>query len=143
MKNILLFLVTAIIILTFPSPVLAKRVIPASQPKATTTKVTTTKGITTKVRFRGDRRAIVTTFSNLSIASKVDYTLSYQTRGTTQGASGGISATAEDPMTREIIFGTCSHGVCRYDAQITNAKFTVTTTLKTGRKVSKSYILKV
>lgn len=125
------------------TPILAKRALPALNAiKKSTKTVSATKGVNIKVKFRGDRRAIVTTFSNLSIASKVDYSLSYVTRGTTQGASGSISI-AEDPVARELIFGTCSHGVCRYDSGITNAKFTVITTLKNGKRISKSFKLKI
>lgn len=126
----------------YPHDVLAKRVLPTAGSAKTTAK-TTTKGVTAKVKFRSDRRAIVVTLSNLSIATKVDYVLSYTSKSVAQGASGTITSGAEDPLTREILFGTCSHGVCRYDSQITNAKFTVTTTLKNGRKVSKSFRLKV
>lgn len=126
----------------------AKKLLPqAKLPSIPGTKVTTsskTKGINVSVKFRGDRRAIVVNFSNLSIASSVNYTLSYNTRRTTQGASGTINpSTFPDPTSRELIFGTCSHGVCRYDTGLTNARFVVTTTLKGGKKVVKSFKLKV
>lgn len=126
-----------------PSNAQAKRLLPRAAPAktgGTRVAVTTSRGVTAKVRFRGDRLAIIVDFNNLEIASKVSYNLSYITRGTTQGAGGDISPT-EGSTSREIIFGTCSHGVCRYDSGITNARFVVTTTLKNGLKIVKSYKL--
>ena len=112
----------------------AKRILPVAS---------STRGVATGVKFRGDRRAIIVTFSNLSIATKVDYVLSYNTRGTTQGASGSLTSSAGSSVIRELLFGTCSHGVCRYDTGITNAKFVVTTYLTNGKRVVKSFKLKV
>ena len=129
-----------------PKGVEAKRLLPQAQPQTGTIKTTqTTSGtrITTKVKFRSDRKAIIASFSNLGVAKKVDYTLTYSSRGTVQGASGSVKVDAEDPTTREIIFGTCSHGTCRYDSGITNARFVVVTTLQNGKKVAKTFRLKI
>lgn len=138
----LLFLFLLILVIT-PSPTLAKKKLGTGAKKATTVSKSTSKGITTRVSFRGDRRAVVATFSNLGIVSKVDYFLTYQSRGTTQGASGTLTSASEDPTSRELLFGTCSRGVCRYDSGIANAKLTVTTRLKNGAKVIKNFRLKV
>lgn len=127
---------------TFTSVALAKRLLPRAKPA--TSGMAPTRGVSTSVKFRGDRLAIVVTFSNLSLASSVSYILSYNTRGTTQGASGTLNTeTSPDPTTRELLFGTCSHGVCRYDYGITNARFVVTTIKKDGKKIVKSFRLKV
>lgn len=131
--------------LLFPEDTQAKMRLPQAAPVKSGTSsapVRTTRGVTLKVRFRGDRLAIIADFTNLEIASSVSYNLSYTTRGTTQGAGGEISP-SEGATTREIIFGTCSHGVCRYDSGITNARFLVTTILKNGVKIVKPFRLKV
>jgi len=99
--------------------------------------------VSVSVKFRGDRRALIINFSNLGIASSASYNLSYNTRGTTQGAGGTIASGAAEPVVRELLFGTCSAGVCRYDTGITNARFTVTTVLKNGLKVIKPFRLKI
>lgn len=148
MKKIVVLLILFSMFFSFAGNASAKRLLPQVKPPnipgtsvATSSK---TKGVNVSVKFRGDRRAIIVTFSNLSIASSVNYTLSYSTRRTTQGASGTINPSASpDPTSRELIFGTCSHGVCRYDTGITNARLVVTTTLKSGKKVVKSFKLKV
>lgn len=127
-----------------PTSADAKRTVPQARSTASTGKVVSaSKGVTTSVKFRSDRRAIVATFSNLSVASNVTYSLSYDSKGMTQGAGGSLKGDAGDPTTRELLFGTCSSGVCRYDSGITNAKLVITTTLKTGKKVVRTYRLKV
>lgn len=136
-----------IVVFLLPSPVSAKRLLPRVASKAalaTSSKTTSTsKGITSSVRFRGDRRAINATFTNLGIASAISYQLTYDVNGITQGAGGSVSTAGPEPVVREILFGTCSHGICRYDSGIKNAKFTVTTTLKSGKKIVKGFRLKV
>ncbi len=101
-----------------------------------------TQGVSTNVKFRADRRAINVDFQNLGIAKKVEYTLIYTSEGVEQGVTGTITPSTNGE-TRELLFGTCSKNVCRYHAGITGAKFTVTTTLKNGRKVIKPFKLKV
>lgn len=131
--------------MTFSSAVSAKKLLPRFRTATKgTTAVSSSKGVATSVKFRGDRLAIIVNFSNLSVASSVSYTLSYNSRGTTQGAAGTLNpSTSTDPTSRELLFGTCSHGVCRYDSGITNARFVVTTTTASGKRVIKSFRLKV
>lgn len=124
----------------------AKRLIPRAKTStsSTTTKTTTNSSgkIGVSVKFRGDRRAIVVNFSSLEKASKVTYTLSYNAKTGYQGASGSVSTTG-GAVSREIIFGTCSGGTCRYDTNITNAVFSVKYTLTNGKTYVKNFRLKV
>ena len=125
------------------SPVFARRVLPRAKfTSAAGSSIQTSTGPYTTVKFRPDRLGIDVTFANLSQAQSVSYLFSYNTRGTTQGAQGSVNP-SENNTTREIIFGTCSHGVCRYDSGISGAKFVVTITLPDGRKIIKTYFLKV
>ncbi|MEK7497859.1 MAG: hypothetical protein AAB656_02985 [Patescibacteria group bacterium] len=130
--------------LAFPTNAEAKRLLPYLR-KATTSGARTAStgtGYGLKVKFMPSRLGIVATFSNMNSVSKISYIFSYTSRGVMQGASGSIN-TGEINTSREIIFGTCSHGVCRYDSGISNAQFVVTTTLQNGRKVVKTFRLKV
>lgn len=137
-------LVLGLFLFLTPGQAFAKKILPRAKPAAGGVK--TTRGATTgpsvSVKFRSDRRAIVASFSNLSQASSVTYMFSYNTRGTTQGAQGSVN-TSENNTSREIIFGTCSHGVCRYDSAISGAKFVVTIKLPSGKKIVKTFNLKV
>lgn len=140
----------AIFVLSFLLPpfVVAKKLLPHLQKNtSTSTKTASTKlsggRVKTSVKFRGDRRAIIVSLSNLSTAKKVDYLLSYNTRGMAQGAAGTIIPAAENSSSHELLFGTCSKGICRYDTGITNAKLTITSILANGSKVIKRYKIKV
>lgn len=133
------------LLLFMPQEVEAKRKLPSAASKVGTIAkkaATPGKGITTKVKFRSDRKGIVATFSNLDVASKVAYSLTYTQKRVQEGAGGSLTDLS-GTQTRELLFATCSHGVCRYHTGIKNARFVVTTTLKNGKKISKGFRLKV
>lgn len=149
MSRKLVFLLSFLValLLVYPQDVHAKRTLPQAGAKKTVSRQQTgggVKGVSASVKFRGDRKAIIATFSNLEIASSVSYLLSYTAgKGTKEGAGGTIGDLSAGSVTRELLFATCSAGVCRYHTGIKNAKFTVTTTLKNGKKVVKNFKLKV
>ena len=101
------------------------------------------KGVTTTVKLRSDRRAVLVTFSNLTIATSVTYALTYTAKGLPQGAQGSVTQGGLESVTRELLLGTCSGGTCRYDSGVSDAKLTITTKLKSGKKVVKTYRIKV
>lgn len=121
--------------------VFAKKALGSRKTVATRSVSQSSGGAPTKIKFRSDRRAIIVNFSNLNNYSKVTYTFSYSTRGTTQGSTGSVPTTSSTQV-REFPFGTCSGSVCRYDSGITNAKFTVVSTATSGKKYSKTSRLK-
>ena len=134
--------------LTFPSPVLAlKQRVSRGVTKSsgTVTRVGSRLGVASSVKFRGDRRAIILTLSDLSKASQVSYTLTYTGNGVSQGVSGSIKPVGESSVTRELVFGTSSAGVYRYHTDISNARLVITTYLKSGayKKVNKGYRIKI
>lgn len=128
------------IFLSLPSLIQAKRKLPALKSSSSTKSSST--GVTVKVKFRGDRKAVILNLSNLSPAKNVSYELQYDADGITQGAGGSVTISG-NTESREILFGTCSGGACRYDKNIKNAKLTVTTTLKNGRRIINPFKLKV
>ena len=144
MKKILalLLLVLPIFFVT-TGEVQAKRFLPQAAYFQQAAKGVATRGVITSVKFRSDRLAIQVGFSNLGVASSVSYYLTYFSQGRQQAVAGTIASGSLDPQQRELLFGTCSHGVCRYDSGITNAHFVVTTTLKNGSKIVRGYRLKV
>jgi hypothetical protein len=128
----------------------AKRVLPQVAEAAKTSKDSKTltkisKGVTVAVKFRTDRNAIIATFTNLKIAKDVNYTFSYKNGDDIdQVAQSSVDPKEKEPVVRELLFGTCStNNVCRYDTGIHDAKFVVTTTLLTGKKVVKTFNIKV
>ena len=99
--------------------------------------------VTTSVRFRGDRRAIIINFAGLNNATSVSYSLTYNSNGIPQGAVGTMTNIPGSSDSRELLFGTCSHGVCRYHTGLTDARLVITSKLKSGLTTRKSYRLKV
>ncbi len=100
------------------------------------------KSISVYPRLRSDRKALLVTFSNLQMASDVSYTLIYQTDGKDEGVSGSVDVGSGN-VTRELLFGTCSSGVCRYHSNIKNMRLEVSTTLTSGKRSVKRFRIKV
>ena len=95
------------------------------------------------VKFNSSRTGLVISFSGLTNATSVTYSLSYNTNGIPQGAMGTITNPTVSVDTREVLFGTCSGGVCRYHQNITNAKLVITSKLKSGYTTRKTYKIKI
>ncbi len=51
-------------------------------------------------------------FQNLSKVSSVTYELSYSSWDIPQGAMGSLTVSGQSSDSRDLYFGTCSHGVC-------------------------------
>lgn len=85
--------------------------------------------------------SIVVTFFNLGNVSKISYTLSYTANGIAQGVVGSIVPKGPTDQ-RDLYFGTCSKGVCTPHYNITNARLTITTILKSGSRNVKLYRIK-
>jgi len=105
--------------------------------------VSTSGRVVTSVKFRGDRRAIIVYFSGLNNATSVNYSLTYNSNGIPQGAMGTMTNISSASDSRELLFGTCSHGICRYHTGITDGRLVITSKLKSGITTRKSYKLKV
>lgn len=94
-------------------------------------------------RLRRDRLALIVAFGNLQKVNSATYTLMYQTNGIDQGVSGSLNSSAGNYVTRELLFGTCSSGVCRYHGNITNMKLEVILDLPNGKHVTKRFRIRV
>ncbi|MDH7476232.1 MAG: hypothetical protein QHH09_02035 [Microgenomates group bacterium] len=129
--------------LIFLNKTWAGRLLPRFSRSRTTTNRRAVAGISVSVKFNSARNGIILSFNNLSRASLVSYSLSYQTNGKDEGALGTISPAGENSTSRELLFGTCSAGVCRYHTNITNARLEITTTLLSGVKTLKKYRIKI
>jgi hypothetical protein len=87
--------------------------------------------------------SITVTFTNLGQVEKSEYVLSYLTNGIDQGVVGTVNATGQPTDSRDLYFGTCSHGVCTPHYNITNATLVITTSLKNGGVNTKRYRIKI
>lgn len=136
-----LLLVIAFSVFITPS-VEAKTLPQAKKAITTVTKKATGTTVGISARLRRDRKAITVSFSNTQNANSISYILIYQTNGKEEGAGGSVKPT-EGYATRELLFGTCSSGICRYHPSITNARLEITTELKSGKKTLRRYRIRV
>ena len=99
-------------------------------------------GISVTTSMRG-KKSVIVYFKNLNNASSVSYVLSYTSKLGPQGALGTILTKGKYSLTRELLFGTCSNKVCRYDTGIKNCVLEVTSKLKNGKTDVKKIKLQV
>src|SRR3989344_3444309 len=136
-------IIFAVILLLFTYFALATlikaAVLPRFRKASTSSAKVISSGVGVSVRLRGDRKALNLYLSNLSKAKNVTYTLVYQTNGKDEGVSGSVDSSAGNNTSRELLFGTCSSGVCRYHQNLSSMKVEVITELLNGRKTMRRF----
>lgn len=132
------FVVLFLIILSAPTVFAAKKFVP----KKSTVKYTAVSGIPAVVSYRPDRLGLNLSFRNFSGLESVSYSFTYNTNGMAQGAGGKVTAANNPTAARELLFGTCSRGACRYHYNLSGARLTLTARYTNGRTSSKSYRIK-
>ncbi len=95
------------------------------------------------VKLSRNTNSVVITFQNLTDAKRVRYELSYIANGVPQGAMGTIQTAGLVSDSRDLYFGTCSHGVCTPHYNITNTTLIITTELTSGGTNTKRYRIKI
>src|SRR3989344_1789903 len=136
----LLLLISVVFALTFSSPVQAAKSRVQKNAPAVSKKVVA--GVSySSAKLSSSSRSVIVSFLNLDKVSKISYMLSYTGSGQTQGVGGAITPSSATDS-RDLYFGTCSHGVCTPHYTIKNASLMVTATLKSGGTRTKRYILR-
>lgn len=133
-------LILSLLLISFFAANVEAKVLP--QASKGTAKIVRTS-ISVYPKLRADRRALIVNFGNLQNAKSVSYMLSYQTDVQQEGAIGTINLTGATSQSQELLFGTCSKGVCRYHTGIKNARLEVTYTSLSGKKSVKRFKIKV
>ncbi|MFZ2025498.1 MAG: hypothetical protein WAV51_04395 [Microgenomates group bacterium] len=87
--------------------------------------------------------SVIVTFQNLGSVKKIGYELNYTAGGVSQGAMGTVQTAGLVSDSRDLYFGTCSHGVCTPHRTIQNATLTITTYLTSGATNVKRYRIKI
>lgn len=142
MKNCILFF--SLPLLFFYLAISAEaRLLPRFRGSAARTARSSGSSVIVSPSLSPDRKALNVYFANLGKANEVSYTLSYQTNGKDEGVYGIIDSSSGSTATRELLFGTCSSGVCRYHTNITGMKFEVTVELPSGKKAIRRYRVRV
>lgn len=143
MNKLSVLFIAVISLFLFTQTASAKVLPQAAKATSKTIAKTTSTGINITPRLKSDRRALIVYFSALQNATSVSYMLTYGTSTQQEGAGGSLNLTNGSSQTSELLFGTCSKGVCTYHRGIKNAKLDVTYALKSGKKYIKRYRIKV
>lgn len=136
----ILFLVLFVASSLFTTPAFAAK----SRVRKQTTAAAGTVGVAySKARLSQTTNSVVITFLNLNRVKRVTYTLSYTASGIQQGVVGTLVPSGQSGDSRDLYFGTCSHGVCTAHYNIKNVTLLVQTTLTSGATHTKRYRIKV
>lgn len=111
-------------------------------PKNKSVNYTRSAGIPAIVKYRPDHLGLNLSFGNFNGLDSVTYSFTYSTNGTPQGVGGTITANNSPASPRELLFGTCSRGVCRYQYNLSNARLVLAAKYTNGKTLSKSYRIK-
>ena len=138
-----LFIISLFLFTFFVKDAQAKVLPQSAKAVKTTTTTKAATGISVYPYLRSDRRAVIVNFANLQNAKAVSYSLTYKTSEQEEGAMGAIVLKGPQTAFQELLFGTCSKGVCRYHSGITNAKLEISYTTISGKKYLKRFRIKV
>jgi len=84
--------------------------------------------------------SIKLSLTNLANVKSVNYELSYSSWEVPQGAMGSILISGQTTDSRDLYFGTCSHGVCTPHYSLSStASLLVCTDMKNGTEWCKRY----
>lgn len=136
--NFVVIFITFGILLSARSVAAAKKFIP----KKTVVRYTSSSGIPAIVYYRPDHLGLNLSFSNFNGLDSVTYSFTYSTNGIIQGAGGTIRTNNSPTSPRELLFGTCSKGVCRYQYNLSDAKLVLAAKYTNGKSASKTYRIK-
>lgn len=74
---------------------------------------------------RTDGREFTLDISRIKKAETIEYELVYLTHGLSRGVIGSIDLEGEKTISRKLLLGTCSRGVCKYDEDVTEGTLTL------------------
>jgi hypothetical protein len=112
-----------------------------SSAKAVVRSTGTTIGVYPKLK--PDRKAVIVNFTNLQNAKSVSYMLVYKHDGQEEAAMGALNLTGQTTDKVELLFATCSSGVCRYHRNVKDARLEVSYTSTNGKKYLKKFKIRV
>ncbi len=93
------------------------------------------------VEFRADGKAVILKLTKLAGIKSIEYEASYDAEETNEGETivvpkgavgSPIDVTGESEIEREVLLGTCSAAVCRYDKVMSDIKFLVKINFENG-----------
>lgn len=132
MKNYLKFIIPGLLILAVGSWFLFKKPSKTEAPVQPARKMEEVNKIAMADRPfvtltpREDGREVELAIDRVKNATKVEYEMEYQAESLIQGVFGTIDFTQEPaPVTKNLLFGSCSKGKCRYDEGVSGGSLTM------------------
>ncbi len=134
-KTLLVIFLVGFVLIIISGLIFAKKInhsnlktSPTAIPEQKTTEILSEKSLDIKLEPRFDKKAVIITASGLLEKgfTEFEYEISYDTEdGLTQGSFSKepIKVTAEE-FKREILLGTCSKNVCKYDRGVNSVRLT-------------------
>ncbi len=140
MRRILL----SVLIIFFLSTLLKQKTLAAKKfvPKKSALRFTAVSGIPAIVSYQPNHLGLNLSFRNFSGLESVSYSFTYNSNGIAQGIGGTVTANNNPTTARELLFGTCSRGACRYQNNLSNARLVLTAKYVNGKVFTKSYRIK-
>lgn len=138
MKYAVLLLISISLLVIVPHAEAAKPRMRSTGAKNTTA----TANSYSKAKLSRSTNSVLVTFINLGKVSRVTYTLSYKANGIEQGAMGSLVPSGATES-RDLYFGTCSHGVCTQHRGIQQASLIIETQLSSGKINTKRYRIRI
>lgn len=106
-------------------------------------RVRAARAVYSSARLSRGTHSVIATFYALRNVSKFNYALSYSANGIPQGVVGSfVPPAGGGNESRDLYFGTCSHGVCTPHYGISGATLTITATTTGGATYIKRYVIK-
>lgn len=76
---------------------------------------------------RPDGKELTLKIENIKNIKTIEYELVYLTEGVQRGVIGSVALKEEEEsVNRDLLLGTCSRNVCRYDENVTGGTLTIT-----------------
>ncbi len=138
MKASMFFLIIALLVVVSTGHAYAAKKYVKPATSAGTSGGAATSGSYSRVSLFPSKLGLNVNFFNLGNISKVSYVLSYFGSNQSQGIIGSFAPSTPTDG-RELLFGTCSHGACRYHENVKDARLVINFTLKNGLVVTKRY----
>lgn len=80
-----------------------------------------------------DKKSITMNIAKVSGVSSFDYEVNYNAKGNIpRGVIGSIQVTSGSSISRDILLGTCSKNVCKYDEGVTEVNFVIKVNYSNG-----------
>ena len=129
-------LIITLIFFIKPTPIFAKKKLVRYKSKTTSKPNSETAWI--KPKIRSDQKALMLIIGGMKYANSFHYNLTYTSEEIIRGVEGEYQPSRGNTQ-KELIFGTCSSGVCQYHSNPQNIILEIISLQKSGKTLTQKY----